>query len=101
MPGTLWQGAEKITLGGAVNWQSEISNRWGGAPANSVGNGVIEQDAYELASMFINYQVTDAISTTLNVDNLLDEKYYTNVGFYNGIYWGEPRNITLTVRARF
>ncbi|MEN0035538.1 MAG: TonB-dependent siderophore receptor [Cellvibrio sp.] len=101
LPGSLWQGAEDLTLGGALNWQDGISNRWGGAPANSIGNGVISQGAYSLASAFINYQITSSISANLNVDNLFDKEYYTNVGFYNGVYWGEPRNLRLSLRARF
>ncbi|WP_323815931.1 TonB-dependent siderophore receptor [Cellvibrio sp. NN19] len=101
LPGSWWQGAENLSVGGSLNWQSEITNTWGGAPANSVGDGVIEQDAYTLASLYFNYQFTDSISANLNVDNLFDKKYYSNVGFYNGIYWGEPRNVKLSLRARF
>lgn len=100
LPASLWQGAEKVTLGGKVRWQSDISNKWGGAPVNSIGDGVITQDAYYLADIFATYQFNDYLSANLNVDNLFDEKYYTNVGFYNGIFWGEPRNIKLTLRDR-
>lgn len=101
LPASLWQGAEKVTLGGTLNWQDKVSAKWGGAPANSAGGGVIEQSAYSLASMHINYQINSHLSANLNVDNLFDKEYYTNVGFYNGIYWGEPRNLKLSLRARF
>lgn len=101
LPNTLWQGAEKFTLGGAVNWQDKISHKWGGAPVNSIGNGVIEQGAYSLASAHIAYQINSTFSANLNIDNLFDKEYYTNVGFYNGIYWGEPRNLKLSLRAKF
>jgi outer membrane receptor for ferric coprogen and ferric-rhodotorulic acid len=33
----------------------------------------------------------------LNVNNLFDKKYYDNVGFYNGVYWGDPRTVTLSL----
>ncbi|MCR6651391.1 MAG: TonB-dependent siderophore receptor [Cellvibrionaceae bacterium] len=101
LPGSLWRGAEKLTLGGGLNWQSDISNEWGGAPANSVGNGVIRQDSYFLANAFMHYQINDFISANFNIDNMFDKKHYTNVGFYNGIYWGEPRNMKISLRARF
>ncbi|OZY85927.1 TonB-dependent siderophore receptor [Cellvibrio mixtus] len=101
LPGSWWQGAEDISLGGGVNWQSDISNKWGDAPVNAVGDGVIEQDAYALAHAFVNYQINDYISANLKVDNLFDQDYFTNVGFYNGVYWGSPRNLKLTLRARF
>ena len=34
----------------------------------------------------------------VNVENLLDKKYYNRVGFYDGVYWGEPRNVMMTLR---
>jgi outer membrane receptor for ferric coprogen and ferric-rhodotorulic acid len=34
---------------------------------------------------------------SLNVNNLFDKKYYDNVGFYNGVYWGDPRTVTLSL----
>ncbi|WP_215408064.1 TonB-dependent receptor [Janthinobacterium sp. JC611] len=37
----------------------------------------------------------------LNVNNLLDEQYYRNAGFYDGVFWGQPRNISLSVRTAF
>ncbi len=40
-------------------------------------------------------------SVQLNVNNLLDKKYYRNVGFFDGVFWGEPRNISLAVRTAF
>ena len=101
MSGDWWKGSENLTLGGGMNWQSEISNNWGGAPANAVGNGTIEQDAYTLAHAFIDYQINSNLSANLKVDNLFDQEYFTNVGFYNGVYWGSPRSVKLTLRAQF
>jgi outer membrane receptor for ferric coprogen and ferric-rhodotorulic acid len=101
LPNQLWQGADRLTIGGGVSWQSEISNEWGGAPANSVGNGIITQDSYFLANAFGSYKFNDHLSANFNINNLFDKKYYTNVGFYNGVYWGEPRNVTFTLRAKF
>ena len=31
----------------------------------------------------------------LNVKNLFDQKYYENVGFYNGVFWGDPRTVSV------
>lgn len=101
LPESLWQGANKLTIGGGVNWQSEISRHWGGAPKNAHNNGTIVQKSYYLANAFASYKFSEALSASLNINNLFDEKYYLNVGFYNGVYWGEPRNVTVTVRARF
>ena len=41
------------------------------------------------------YEFDKHVSATLNVKNLLDQKYYENVGFYNGVFWGDPRTVSL------
>jgi outer membrane receptor for ferric coprogen and ferric-rhodotorulic acid len=43
------------------------------------------------------YEFDQHLSASLNVNNLLDKKYYENVGFYNGNYWGDPRTVTLSL----
>jgi outer membrane receptor for ferric coprogen and ferric-rhodotorulic acid len=99
LPADLWNGADRLTIGGGVNWQSEIENNWGGAPANT--DGIVRQDSYFLASASASYKLNQYLTAAVNVNNLFDEKYYQNVGFYNGVYWGEPRNVTLTLRTKF
>lgn len=100
LPADLWQGAEGLSLGAGLNWQSNIKRKWSnGYPANT--DGFVRQDAYFLASASASYKFSDYLSASLNINNLFDEKYYRNVGFYNGVYWGEPRNVTLSLRTRF
>jgi len=41
------------------------------------------------------------LSATLNVNNLLDKKYYTQIGFYDQGWWGAPRNVMLSLRAQY
>lgn len=99
LPADLWQGSERLSIGGGVNWQSDIYRIWGGAPANT--DGKVRQDSYFLANASASYKFNDYLTATVNVNNLFDEEYYQNVGFYNGVYWGEPRNVTFTLRTRF
>lgn len=47
------------------------------------------------------YQFSDHLSATLNVNNLFDKYHYTNIGFYNSSYYGDPRNVMLTTRYAF
>jgi outer membrane receptor for ferric coprogen and ferric-rhodotorulic acid len=101
LPANLWTGSEKLTFGGGLNWQSEISQKWGRAPKNAYNDGVVTQKAYVLANAFASYKLSDELTASVNINNLFDEKYYLNVGFYNGVYWGEPRNVTFTLRAKF
>ncbi|MBV4458212.1 TonB-dependent siderophore receptor [Pseudomonas sp. COR58] len=92
-----------LTVGGAVNWQSDIygkANRPVGRDA--AGEIVtrrtrISQDAYTVVKLMSRYEFDRHLSASLNVDNLFDKKYYDNVGFYNGVFWGDPRTVTLSL----
>lgn len=101
---------EGLTIGGGLNWQSEIYTLASiPVPGNTSAPGTnppllrtnVSQGAYVLASLMARYRFNEKLSATLNVDNLFDETYYRRVGFYNGGYYGEPRKVTLTLRAAF
>ena len=91
-----------MTVGAAVNWQSDIyraANRPTGAK-NDKGNPItfkedITQKSYTLVDLMTRYEFDKHLSATLNVKNVLDQKYYENVGFYNGVFWGDPRTVSL------
>ena len=51
--------------------------------------------------LMASYAVTPKTTVQLNVNNLLDKKYYRNVGFYDSVFWGEPRNVNLSLRTTF
>lgn len=102
LPGD-WQA---LTVGGAVNWQSDIF-RAARRPVGRDANGEliteranIRQDAYTVVNLMSRYAFDRHLSASLNVDNLFDKKYYENVGFYNGNYWGAPRTVTLSLDWR-
>jgi len=93
---------DRLTVGGGARWQSagwQTVNNWG-----YPGGGRSEkftQDPYWLVDLMTRYQVTDNLSATLNVNNLFDKHYYTNIGFYDSAYPGDPRNVMLTTRWDF
>ncbi|MNE92158.1 Ferripyoverdine receptor precursor [compost metagenome] len=95
-----WQA---LTVGGAVNWQSDIydmANRPVGRDADGdivTQKTRIEQGAYSVVKLMSRYEIDKHLSASLNVNNLFDEKYYDNVGFYNGVFWGDPRTVTLSL----
>jgi outer membrane receptor for ferric coprogen and ferric-rhodotorulic acid len=92
-----------LTVGGTVNWQSDVyrtANRPVGRGANgriTTERTRINQDAYTVVNLMSRYEFDKHLSASLNVDNLFDKKYYDNVGFYNGVYWGDPRTVTLSL----
>ncbi|VVN93761.1 TonB-dependent siderophore receptor [Pseudomonas fluorescens] len=99
LPGD-WQA---LTVGGAVNWQSDVyraASRPIGRDADGeviTASANIRQEAYSVVRLMSRYEFDRHLSASLNVDNLFDEKYYDNVGFYNGVFWGDPRTVTLSL----
>ncbi|MCY1333752.1 Fe(3+)-pyochelin receptor [compost metagenome] len=60
------------------------------------------QAGYAIWSSSIDYRIDRHWSATLNANNLFDKRYYQTVGTsYNGNFYGEPRNLMLTVRSKF
>ena len=47
------------------------------------------------------YQITENLSATFNVNNLFDKAYFTNIGFYDFAYYGNPRNVMVTTHWDF
>lgn len=90
---------DKLTLGTGVRWQGTgwklLSNYAKGTEEN------FSQDPLWIVDAMARYQVTENVSATLNVNNIFDKKYYTNIGFYNSAYYGDPRNVMLSTRWNF
>ncbi|WP_171981914.1 TonB-dependent receptor [Brevundimonas sp. LM2] len=60
------------------------------------------QPAYSVWSLGAEYKLGPAWEFAVNVDNLFDEHYYrTTGGVAGGNWYGEPRNITVSLRGRF
>ncbi|WDJ07018.1 ferric-rhodotorulic acid/ferric-coprogen receptor FhuE [Xanthomonas campestris] len=88
------QGAwSDLTVGGGVNWQNRSYY------VDQV-YGAFQQSAYALVSAFARYRLSPQFSVQLNVDNLLDKRYYAQ---FNGGYgaWGASRNGMLTFNYTF
>ncbi|MEN5316693.1 TonB-dependent siderophore receptor [[Pseudomonas] hibiscicola] len=85
----------RFWLGGGVTWHSSI---WNTSTKPDRSKARITQDAFYLVNLAGGYRFNENFSAQLNINNLLDKKYFNNVGFYNGVYWGEPRNVTVTLR---
>ncbi|NNA17621.1 TonB-dependent siderophore receptor [Pseudomonas lundensis] len=93
-----------LTVGAAVNWQSDIFREaWrptGGKDEKGEPITVadtITQKSYTLVDLMARYEFDKHLSATLNVKNLFDQKYYDNVGFYNGVFWGDPRTVNVGI----
>ena len=89
---------EGLTLGGGVDWRSEnYSDSFDG-----VGNPFrFQQDAYALVSLMARLNVTDRVQLQANVENLFDETYYSQIGFYQQYRYGQERNFTIGASFQF
>lgn len=97
-------GAEgRFWLGGGATWQSGIWSLSNKPRADFLTSGkrdrvAIEQGDIYLLNLSAGYRFNENFTAQVNVNNLLDKKYYNRVGFYDGVFWGEPRNVTMTLR---
>ncbi|MBB3103847.1 TonB-dependent siderophore receptor [Azomonas macrocytogenes] len=97
LPGML----NKLTIGGGAEYHGHT---WTQNTTDYDYNHVtIRQGAYTLFNLMSKYQFTNKLSATLNVSNLFDRHYYTNIGqgTSNTRAYGEPRNMMLTTRWDF
>ncbi|VVN92300.1 TonB-dependent siderophore receptor [Pseudomonas fluorescens] len=99
LPGS-WRA---LSIGGSANWQSDMYGV-GDRPVGREANGdfitqrtKVSQEAYTVVGLMSRYEFDKHLSASLNVNNLFDEKYYDNVAFYNGVFWGDPRTVTLSL----
>ena len=88
-----------LTIGTAVSWQNK-TYAFVTRPGASADYKFV-QESYTLVDLMARYQVTPALSVGANVSNLTDEKYYNNLGFYNGGYYGDARKYSLKMDYRF
>ena len=87
-----------LTVGGGARWQNKT---WANLTRPTVGTDEFTQEAFWLVDLMARYRFNDNLSTTLTVNNLLDKKYVTIMDFYSVYSWGEPRNVTASVRWDF
>jgi outer membrane receptor for ferric coprogen and ferric-rhodotorulic acid len=85
---------EGLTLGGGVRYQSQTSR--------TVGTAKVTQDPYAVFSARVGYKFNENVQAALSVDNLFDKKYYQTIGAPGwGSMYGDPRTVTLSLKAKF
>lgn len=84
--------AHRWTLGGGVNAQTS---------SYDAGTIRVNSPGYAIWSAYARYQINNHWAASVNLNNLFDKTYYTSVGSNNGNFYGEPRNVMLTLRGDF
>ncbi|MDT9600026.1 TonB-dependent siderophore receptor [Sphingosinicella rhizophila] len=94
-----------LTIGGGVNWEgTSYTDTFN--PVLTDGNGDplperLKVESYALVNLMARYRLPGGLSAQINVENLFDKKYYSQIGFYDQLAFGEPRNVTLTLGYAF
>ena len=98
------------SVGGSVTWFSET---FGGTPSIVVPvsvatpNGrsissVVRQPAYAVVDLRAGYKVSEQLSLSVNVANVLDKTYYARISSTGrGNYYGTPRTVFATLRFAY
>jgi len=89
----------RLTLGGGLNW--EASNYTLTTNPATGAEEKLKQSSFYLLNLMARYDFTPQLSAQLNVENLLDEVYYDQIGFYDQYAWGAPRNVRLQLNYTF
>jgi len=94
LPGAL----DRLTLGAGVDWQNRMYQ-----VATAPGNirVPVEQPSYALVNLMARYEISPRLSATVNVNNVFDRTYYSQIGFYNQGWYGAPRNVMLSLQMRY
>ncbi|MDR6788546.1 outer membrane receptor for ferric coprogen and ferric-rhodotorulic acid [Sphingomonas sp. BE138] len=94
------------SIGGALTW---FSSTYGGNPALYAANGtvrsvstIVRQPDYAVVDLRAGYKLTEQLSLSLNVANVLDKSYYARISSTGrGNFYGSPRTVFGTIRYTF
>lgn len=82
---------EGLTLGANLRWQDSIySNRSG---------NYYRQGSLAIVDLMAHYEITRNLSATLNVNNVFNKSYYTDINVSG--WYGEPRSAFVNLRYKF
>lgn len=91
----------KLLASWAPEWQPRLdlglSARWQDDVYVETGYGRITQESYGVLGGYVNYALSDKMSVSLNLDNMLDEKYLSSV-HYDQSFYAMPLNYSLSLR---
>lgn len=93
---TWQQGAWRV--GGGLNWQSAFYEQSYDPSGNAVR---LTQGSVLLVNAMARYDISAAWSAQLNVRNLFDRRYYSNIVYQTQLIYGDPRDVELTLSWKF
>lgn len=93
------QALAGLTIGGGFRLQGKAWQDVYNSPLSRYDR--FTQGAYVVADLMASYKLNDHATVSVNVNNLFDKTYLTNVGFYTSGAFGTPRNFRADLKYRF
>lgn len=111
LPFTTWEPRHTLKLWGVHRFsEGALQGMTAGlgalvASKSAAGTGssaARRQGGYAVVNAVLSYQINRQYSLSMNINNLFDRTYYTRLGGTNTYNtYGDPRNVSLTLRATY
>ena len=89
---TRYDLTDRFALGGGLLWQSG---------QYATASNTVRLPGFARVDLAAYYALSEQVSVQLNIENLLDERYYPSAHGNSNIQPGEPLNGSLSVRFAF
>lgn len=87
------QSVAGLEIGGGFSWE--------GSQYSGIGAKKLTQNAFTLVDLMARYQVSEQFSMQLNINNLFDKIYFSQIGFFEQYGYGSPRNVSVGLTYSF
>ncbi|WP_304307131.1 TonB-dependent siderophore receptor [Pseudacidovorax intermedius] len=85
-----------LSVGGGLQWQTKIEGF--NIPHPILGTVTVTDPPVAVLNLRATWKFNERLSATLNINNATNKKYWANLDYAN---YADPRNIMLTLRAKF
>ena len=93
------QASGSVTYAAPRGWRTSLRLRWVGKSWGDNDN-TLPLDSHVVVDASADYPLTDSITTFVNVENLLDERYVANNSGFNPPLWGTPLSVFVGICAQ-
>nr|WP_280514899.1 ferric-rhodotorulic acid/ferric-coprogen receptor FhuE [Aureimonas sp. ME7] len=88
---------DKLTLGGGARLQSRIY----ADVASPTGTRRVEEDGYAVVDLFAKYEFVENVTGQVNLSNLFDRRYYSQLGFGSYVGFGPGRSVIASLSYKY
>jgi len=89
------------TVAGGVNFQTEAFKTNASSNNATAPTIRVAQSTYAVWSARVSYQINRNLQAAINLNNIFDKSYYRTIGTGTGNWYGDPRNVMVSLHAAF